>query len=123
MQAMPWATRCSASRSGKPVSSLGHLPRSHPPPSPVHPADIAGPGRMGRIISLLLLCFVVGLAMAWLGVTPQSLVRDAWGTLRHVYETLFGLVGWAAPYILLGATVVVPVALVGFLLRLTRRRP
>jgi len=42
--------------------------------------------------------------------------------IQSIFEVVADLIGWAAPYILLGAVVVVPIWLVFFLLRLAKGR-
>lgn len=76
---------------------------------------------MGTILRLLLLCFLVGLLLSYLNLSPQGLVADMAGTLRELGALLVGFLRWAGPYVRLGAVVVVPVAVVVVLLRLARR--
>jgi hypothetical protein len=75
-----------------------------------------------RVIGLVLLCLIVGIVLAAFNVTPRSIVTDTIGTIRHLAELAVDLADWAVPYILLGAVVVVPVAIVSFLLGCARRR-
>lgn len=77
---------------------------------------------MRRLIGLVLLCFVVGIVLAALGVTPRTLYADTWNAIRSAYDLAARLIDWALPYILLGALVVVPLAVVGFVIRLARGR-
>jgi hypothetical protein len=77
---------------------------------------------VGRIVSLLLLCFIVGVVLAFFGTTPTTLFGDLWGMLIAAWGTVVDLFAWAMPYIALGAMVVVPIAVVSWLLRLARRR-
>jgi Na+/H+-dicarboxylate symporter len=76
---------------------------------------------VGRILGLLLLCFIVGVVLAFLGTTPATLFRDLWGALLGAWGTVVDVFAWAMPYIVLGAMVVVPIAVVSWLLRLARR--
>jgi Family of unknown function (DUF6460) len=84
---------------------------------------------MARIVNLLVLCLLVGLVLAFLGVTPHSIVTDTWHAVRSIWDLVLRFAGvgmdvltWAMQYILLGAVIVVPVALVSFLLRMAKRR-
>jgi hypothetical protein len=77
---------------------------------------------VGRILSLLLLCFIVGVVLAFFGTTPTTLFGDLWGMMLAAWGTVVDLLAWAMPYIALGAMVVVPIAVVSWLLRLARRR-
>jgi Na+/H+-dicarboxylate symporter len=76
---------------------------------------------VGRILGLLLLCFIVGVVLAFLGATPTTLFGDLWGALVRAWGTVVDLLAWAMPYIILGAMVVVPIAVISWLLRLAKR--
>jgi hypothetical protein len=76
---------------------------------------------LGLIVRLVLLCLVVGLVMAYFDLTPGRILADAAGWIRHGSELAVGFAGWAVPYILLGASVVVPVAAIIVVLRLIQR--
>jgi hypothetical protein len=77
---------------------------------------------IGRAIGLLVLCFLVGLFLATLGITPRGILTDTWETILSVAYLAKDLTLWAIPYILLGAVVVIPVALLGVARRLGPRR-
>jgi hypothetical protein len=77
---------------------------------------------LSRIVGLVLLCLVVGLILATLHITPRSLFLDTWATIRHIADLFLGVASWAIPYILLGAVVVVPIAVFAWLFRGGRRR-
>jgi len=76
---------------------------------------------MGTIVRLLLLCLLVGLVLAFFDITPHRLFNDTIGTIRELVAVITGITHWAAPYILLGAVVVVPVAIISYLARTARR--
>lgn len=76
---------------------------------------------VGGFVRLLLLCLLVGLVLSFFDITPQHIVSDTLRTLREIYDLVFGAVHWAVPYILLGAVVVVPVAIISLMMR--KRRP
>ena len=73
---------------------------------------------IGRIIGILVLCFLVGLLLSALGITAQNILTDTWNTLLDLFAMIENFARWALPYTLLGAVIVVPVTL----LRLLRRR-
>ena len=52
-----------------------------------------------------------------LGIAARGILTDTWRTIRSVGRLVGGLVEWALPYTLLGAVVVVPLLLVGFVLK------
>jgi uncharacterized membrane protein YbjE (DUF340 family) len=77
---------------------------------------------IGRALGLLVLCFLVGLLLATLGITPRGILFNTWDTIVSVARLIKDLSLWAIPYILLGAVIVVPLALLGLAQRLGRRR-
>jgi hypothetical protein len=74
-----------------------------------------------RIFSLLVLCLVVGLVLAFFGTTPRTIFSDVLGTIERVASLALDAATWAVPYIVLGAIVVVPIAVIGWLMRAVRR--
>jgi hypothetical protein len=74
-----------------------------------------------RILSLLILCLIVGLVLAFFGTTPRTIFSDALGTIERVASLALDAATWAIPYIVLGAIVVVPIAVIGWLMRAVRR--
>jgi hypothetical protein len=77
---------------------------------------------VARLVGLLILCFVVGVVLTLLGATPRTIFSDLWGALVGAWGVVVDALAWAMPYILLGAMVVVPLAVLGWVLRLARRR-
>ena len=77
---------------------------------------------VGRLIGVLVLCFLAGLFLSRLGVTARGILTDTWATILSVFTLLGDLVGWAIPYVLLGAVVVVPLVVLSLLHRYTRRQ-
>jgi len=60
--------------------------------------------------------------MSWFDITPQSILENFGETVTRVYSTLTGWLRWMVPYILLGATIVIPIWAVLALLRLGGRK-
>ena len=77
---------------------------------------------VGRAIGVIVLCFLAGLFLSRLGITARSIITDTWATILSVFTLLGDLVGWAVPYVLLGAVVVVPLVVLSLLHRYTRRQ-
>ncbi|HYG91549.1 MAG TPA: hypothetical protein VD978_35445 [Azospirillum sp.] len=75
---------------------------------------------MSWIVKVVLLCFVVGFALSVFDIDPASIITNTWATMREIAQLAVGVVRWALPYILVGAVIVVPLALLGLLLRWTR---
>ncbi len=78
---------------------------------------------MGNVVRLIVLCLVVGLLLAFFNITPHSIFTDTRNTIRDVWELIAGFVHWALPYVLLGAVIVVPIAIISYALKAARRRP
>ena len=77
---------------------------------------------VGRVIGVIVLCFLAGLFLSRLGITARGIVTDTWATILSVFALLGDLVGWAVPYVLLGAVIVVPLFVLSLLHRYTRRQ-
>ncbi len=77
---------------------------------------------LSTLLRLLVASFFVGLLLAAFDLTPRELVLAAKDLLRSLGEDLWGWLGWALSYVLLGAVVVVPVWAIGYLWKLVRRR-
>jgi len=77
---------------------------------------------VGRAIGVIVLCFLAGLFLSRLGITARGILTDTWATILSVFTLLGDLVGWAVPYVLLGAVVVVPLVVLSLLHRYTRRQ-
>ena len=76
---------------------------------------------MNWIIRVLVLSLIVGLVISFFDINPMGILNDTWDTILAVGGLFKGIIDWALPYILVGAVVVVPLALIGALLRYFRR--
>lgn len=74
------------------------------------------------IFKLVIISLLVGLVMSWFDITPQSIIENFGGTVAKVYEVATSWLRWMVPYILLGATLVVPIWAVLALLKLGKGR-
>jgi hypothetical protein len=77
---------------------------------------------MGWVFRIIVLCLIVGLLLSFLSIDPVGMLNDTWRTILSIGALLGGVIDWALPYILLGAVVVVPIAVVAAVLRLLRHR-
>jgi hypothetical protein len=68
-------------------------------------------------LALLLLCLLTGLFLDSLGISARGMLHDAGHTILLVGRLLERAVSWAVPYVLLGAVVVLPAAVVLWALR------
>jgi Na+/H+-dicarboxylate symporter len=72
---------------------------------------------IGRVIGVLVLCLLVGLLLTHLGIAARGILTDTWHTILSVGRLVGEMVQWALPYTLLGAVVVVPLLLIGFVVK------
>lgn len=77
---------------------------------------------MDWIVKVVVASFLVGLALSVFDINPARILTDTWAALGDVAEFFMGIVRWALPYILTGAVIVVPVAVLSALARWTRSR-
>ena len=73
------------------------------------------------ILTLLILSLVAGLILATLGIRPSTLPAALGLAIGDAARIAARIVDWAWRYVLLGASVVVPVWLLLYLLRRLRR--
>ncbi|EWY41772.1 hypothetical protein N825_24940 [Skermanella stibiiresistens SB22] len=78
---------------------------------------------MSWIVRILALSLIVGLALSFFDINPMGILNDTWDTIQAVVGLFTRVAEWALPYVLVGAVVVVPLALIAALLRHLRRRP
>lgn len=78
---------------------------------------------MGWIIRTLVLCFIVGFVLSFLRIDPASILTNSWQTVQDIAALVIEAGRWALPYILIGAVVVVPLSLIGLVMRWNRSRP
>jgi hypothetical protein len=71
----------------------------------------------GRAIAVLVVCLLVGLLLTRLGIAARGILTDTWHTILSVGRLVGNLIEWALPYTLLGAVVVVPLLLIGFVIK------
>jgi hypothetical protein len=96
------------------IGTAGLGARRREPPRGLGPA-------LGWLARTLVLCLVVGIVLSVFDVDPVRILTDTWATLGQIHVAILRLIRWAIPYVLLGAVVVVPVALISLALRLLRR--
>ena len=70
---------------------------------------------IGRAIGVLVLCLLVGLLLTHLGIAARGILTDTWHTILSV--GLGEMLQWALPYTLLGAVVVVPLLVIGLVVK------
>ena len=76
---------------------------------------------MSWIVRILVLSLIVGLVLSFFDIDPVGILNNTWDTILAVAALFGGIAEWALPYVLVGAVVVVPLALIAALLRYLRR--
>jgi len=76
---------------------------------------------IGRLIGVVVLCLLVGLFLTHLGIAARGILTDTWNTILSVGRLVGDVITWAVPYTLLGAVVVVPLLIVGLVVKRTWR--
>jgi hypothetical protein len=76
----------------------------------------------GTLLRVLAASLVVGMVMAWFDVQPRDVLRWVTGGFEDVLANAQAWVGWGVKYVLLGAVIVVPIWLLGYLFQFLRRR-
>jgi hypothetical protein len=77
---------------------------------------------VGYVLRVLVLCLVVGLLLAFFGISPASIIHDTWRTLGRIADLVGDVGHWALPYILTGAVIVIPIIVIGAVLRIMKGR-
>ena len=72
---------------------------------------------VGRAIGVVVLCLLVGLFLTHLGIAAHGILTDTWHTILSVGRLVGDIVMWAVPYTLLGAVVVLPLLILGFVVK------
>ena len=72
---------------------------------------------IGRAIGVLVPCLLVGLLLTHLGIAARGILTDTWHTVLSVGRLVGEMVQWALPYTVLGAVVVVPLLVIGFVIK------
>jgi hypothetical protein len=82
--------------------------------------------RPSDIVILVVLCVVVGLALAAFNVDPADLWVDFFGAVGRAWTAFFDSIGstlgWALRYLALGAVIVVPIWIVWRIIAAASRR-
>ncbi len=79
-------------------------------------------GVISTILKLVIACLLVGWALSLFNVSPGEILRSLPTAATALFERMEAALGWAAPYVVLGATIVLPIWGASKLLRLIRRR-
>ncbi len=74
------------------------------------------------VVKLLLLSLAVGIVLAFFDISPHNILLHFGESVRRLFSLIESTVRWTVPYILLGATVVVPIWLIMLLWRKSQNR-
>lgn len=72
---------------------------------------------ISTVVKIVLASLIVGVALAWLDISPEEVLKDVGLTPHDILGYLDAGVKWAVPHVILGAVVTVPVWLVIYLFR------
>jgi hypothetical protein len=76
---------------------------------------------VGRVVKFIVLCVIVGAIAAAFGIGVEEFWRGVLDTLRAIGTWIADHGRWLWPYFLVGAGIVVPIYIVVYLYRRTRR--
>jgi len=79
-----------------------------------------GGSPLGVVVRLAIISLLVGILLSWLDLRPLDLLDGVADLFRYVWVTLFGSLGRAWDYFLLGAVIVVPIFLLSRLFKTGR---
>ena len=77
---------------------------------------------VGTLVKLLIASLVVGMIMAFLGVTPRDVLGYVTGFANEAMNNAATWAGSAISYVLLGAVIVIPIWLLSVLFKTFNRR-
>ncbi len=77
---------------------------------------------LSTVIRLAIISLLVGFALNFFGIHPEDLVTSLGSTVVEIYRIVLRFLRWALEYILIGAVVVLPIWLVLFLIRLSKKK-
>lgn len=72
---------------------------------------------LSTALKVAIACLIVGLILSAFGVDPWSLYGRVGDVAGDAAEAVGAFIGWAWPYVVVGAVIVVPLWLLIFLLR------
>jgi Domain of unknown function (DUF6460) len=80
-----------------------------------------GGSPLGVFVRLVLLSIVVGVVLSAFDITPQNFFYQINVLLRRIYDLGFGAFESLVGYLVLGAMVVVPIWLIGRIIKTSKR--
>ena len=77
---------------------------------------------VGRVIQIVLLCFVVGVILAAFNTDALGLMNWVVDNFQKVIESTRKFIDWGGHYILLGAGLVLPIVAINLLINFIKKR-
>lgn len=77
---------------------------------------------LGTVVRLFILCLIVGMVLAWLGLEPDNVWQTLGALARRAAAGTLAFLEWAWPYLVMGAAVVLPLYCLRLVWRRRRRR-
>lgn len=77
---------------------------------------------VGRVIQVVLLCFVVGVILAAFNTDALGLLNWTIENFQKVIESARKFIDWGGHYILLGAGIVLPIVAINLIFKFIKKR-
>lgn len=77
---------------------------------------------VGRVIQVVLLCFVVGVVLAAFNTDALGLLNWIVENFQKVVDSTRKFIDWGGHYILLGAGLVLPIIAINLIIKLIKKR-
>ncbi len=77
---------------------------------------------VGRVIQVVLLCFVVGVVLAAFNTDALGLLNWIVENFQKVVDSARKFIDWGGHYILLGAGLVLPIIAINLIIKLIKKR-
>ncbi|MEH6632522.1 MAG: hypothetical protein V7776_17030 [Halopseudomonas aestusnigri] len=77
---------------------------------------------VGRVIQVVLLCFVVGVILAAFNTDALGLLNWTIENFQKVIESTRKFIDWGGHYILLGAGIVLPIVAINLIFKFLKKR-
>ena len=77
---------------------------------------------VGRVIQIVLLCFVVGVVLAAFNTDALGMLNWVVENFQKVVDSVADFIDWGGRYILLGAGLVLPIVAINFLIKYFKKR-
>lgn len=77
---------------------------------------------VSTIVRLAILCFLVGFILVFFDIKPEHIFENFGDTVVNIWRGVIDAAEWAAPYVVTGAIIVLPIWAVVTVLDFLKRR-